>query len=118
MITLSKAGIVGINSNRQLEAIITLPWLLEDYQQFKGEFGSWAMDVKPTSIMNYDLPPRYLDDGQNNDIDWKMSFDVAPECPTDKPYLRLVIFKKSALEFFINIFHIIISFIYKNINYV
>ena len=46
------------------------------------------MDVKPTSIMNYDLPPRYLDDGQNNDKDWKMEFDVAPECPKDKPYLR------------------------------
>jgi len=48
------------------------------------------MDVKPTSIMNYDLPPRYLDDGQNNDIDWKMGFDVAPECPKDKPYLSLI----------------------------
>ena len=60
------------------------------------------MDVKPTSIMNYDLPPRYLDDGQNNDKDWKMGFDVAPDCPKDKPYLRLFIFLKSWLKFLIN----------------
>ena len=46
----------GIVSNRVMEAIITIPYELPDYQQFKNLFTGWIQDHQPSSLMSMELP--------------------------------------------------------------
>ena len=81
------SGIRGIASNHQLEAIVTLPYELAEYQKFAPAFPSWAMDLIPTSEMRYHLPQLYT--GQNA-RKWTIGFEHAPDCPTNRPILALI----------------------------
>ena len=81
------AGVRGITMNKQNEAIVTIPYMLDNYQNFKNEFTSWAMDLYPTSKMSYDLPPQYKQDRTDN---WRVKLDLSPKCPENHPYLSLV----------------------------
>ena len=73
--------------NKQNEAIITIPYELQNYQKFKDQFVNWAMDLYPTSKMSYHLPPLYKQDSTK---EWSVKLDLAPNCPSDHPYLALV----------------------------
>lgn len=83
----SNAGIRGVTQNKQLEAIVTLPYEIAEYSKFSKEFSRWGMDLYPTSLMRYELPPLYTQDAVK---DWNVDLEVSPECLTDHPYLSLV----------------------------
>ena len=46
----------GIVSNRVMEAIITIPYELPEYQQFNNLFTGWIQDHQPSSLMSMELP--------------------------------------------------------------
>ena len=46
----------GIVANRVMEAIITIPYELPEYQQFKNLFTGWIQDHQPSSLMSMELP--------------------------------------------------------------
>ena len=50
----------GIVSNRVMEAIITIPYELPEYQQFNNLFTGWIQDHQPSSLMSMELPGKGL----------------------------------------------------------
>ena len=53
-------SIRGIVSNRVMEAIITIPYELPEYQQFNNLFTGWIQDHQPSSLMSMELPGKGL----------------------------------------------------------
>ena len=83
-----KVPILGIVSNRVVEAVITFPWEIPDYRPFQSEFHEWIIDHIPPNKFTSDLPANYLSTNYN----WTVGLDHAPECK----YNRVLSFVKTS----------------------
>merc|ERR1719394_2109202 len=67
----------GIVANRVMEAIITIPYELPEYQQFNNLFTGWIQDHQPSSLMSMELPDSYL---KKRESSWETDLVLAPPC--------------------------------------
>lgn len=88
----NRAGISALVFNDQAQrtkAIVTLPYMDWSFSNFSEHFHEWAMDLKPTNRMTYNLPDLYVKDRPISDP-WSVGLVQAPPCPEKYSILSLI----------------------------
>ena len=88
----NRAGISGLKYNdkpQRTKALVTLPYMDWNFNNFSEHFHEWAMDLKPTNRMTYNLPDLYIKDRPVSDR-WSVGLVHAPPCSENYSIFSLI----------------------------